>query len=43
MLLGKGVSVQEEGFRYTKVDIVEDLEFLEGGVKKSMVNGILAI
>ncbi|KAG8487128.1 hypothetical protein CXB51_020674 [Gossypium anomalum] len=43
MLLGKGVSVQEEGFRYAEVDIVEDLEFLEGDIKKSMVNGIPAI
>ncbi|MBA0776602.1 hypothetical protein Gotri_011571 [Gossypium trilobum] len=43
MLLGKGVSVQEEGPQSNEIDIVEDLEFLEGDVKKSMVNGLSAI
>ncbi|PPD78645.1 hypothetical protein GOBAR_DD24431 [Gossypium barbadense] len=43
MLLGIGVSVQEEGPQSNEFDIVEDLEFLEGDVKKSMVNGLSAI
>ncbi|MFQ6671408.1 hypothetical protein Gotur_035959 [Gossypium turneri] len=38
MLLGKGNPGQEEG--YAKVDSVEDLEFLERDIKKSMVNGV---
>ncbi|MBA0838141.1 hypothetical protein Goarm_010230 [Gossypium armourianum] len=43
MMLGKGVSVQEKGPQSNEIDIVEDLEFLEGDVKKSMVNGLSVI
>ncbi|MBA0643995.1 hypothetical protein Goklo_028227 [Gossypium klotzschianum] len=38
MLLRKGNPGQKEG--YAKVDSVEDLEFLERNIKKSMVNGV---
>ncbi|KAH1105778.1 hypothetical protein J1N35_009546 [Gossypium stocksii] len=41
MLLGKGVSVQEEGFRYTEIHIVEDLEFLKGFEILEVVGGLV--
>ncbi|MBA0681794.1 hypothetical protein Goari_023571, partial [Gossypium aridum] len=34
MLMGERGSVHEEGSRSSTIDIVEDLEFLEGDVKK---------
>ncbi|MBA0784689.1 hypothetical protein Gotri_028059 [Gossypium trilobum] len=40
ILLGKGVSDQAEGSRSTEVDCTEDFEFLEGDVKKTMVNDL---
>ncbi|MBA0746542.1 hypothetical protein Gogos_009050 [Gossypium gossypioides] len=43
MLLGKGVSDQAEGSRSIEVYCTDDFEFLEGDVKKTMVNGIPAI
>ncbi|MBA0790816.1 hypothetical protein Gohar_015438 [Gossypium harknessii] len=35
MLIGKGVSEQEEGSRSSEVECTEDFEFLEGDVQKN--------
>ncbi|MBA0723048.1 hypothetical protein Golax_003665 [Gossypium laxum] len=43
MLLGQGDYNQEERFRSASNDSAENFDFLEGDVKKTMVNGIPAI